>query len=86
MSSYRLIIELSAERELGKLRYDTAKRVDDRIQKLPNNPRPPGCLKLAGSEIWRIRVGKIRVLYVIDDGLRMVYITKIDERSDVYRK
>ena len=54
---------------------------------LARNPRPPGCIKLAGAEdLWRIRVRQHRVIYqVLDDDQLVVTVVKIGDRKDVYR-
>ena len=45
-----------------------------------------GCRKLEGAEdLWRIRIGDYRVIYSVDDSGRVVDITAIRHRSDVYR-
>ncbi len=48
-------------------------------------PRPPGCLKLTGADLWRIRIGDYRVIYAIDDALRLVMVVDVGHRGDVYR-
>ena len=56
------------------------------IQALAQNPRPPGCRKLAGSQHdWRIRVGDYRVIYEIADTIRIVCINRVRPRREVYR-
>jgi mRNA interferase RelE/StbE len=38
-------------------------RVDKRILRLADDPRPQGCRKLRGQkDIWRIRIGDYRVI------------------------
>jgi mRNA interferase RelE/StbE len=47
--------------------------------------RPSGCKKLKGhKDQWRIRVGNWRVVYIINDAARMVQVTRIAHRSEVY--
>lgn len=61
-------------------------RLKSSIDELSNNPRPPGCRKMAGrTNEWRIRVGAFRIIYTIDDAAREVRIRKIGHRRDVYR-
>lgn len=56
-----------------------------RIDGLAVNPRPSGCKKLRGyKNLWRIRVGDYRVVYIIDDDRTMVSVTRIAHRRDVY--
>jgi mRNA interferase RelE/StbE len=53
---------------------------------LANDPRPPGCDKLAGLEaLYRIRVGHYRIVYQIRDQELVVLIVKIRHRREVYR-
>ncbi|WP_407692831.1 type II toxin-antitoxin system RelE family toxin [Reichenbachiella agarivorans] len=52
---------------------------------LANDPRPSGAKKLKGnSQNWRIRIGNHRVLYTIDDEIRIVDIRKVGHRKDSY--
>ena len=49
-------------------------------------PRPPGCKKLKGDEkTWRIRSGRYRILYQIDDSAKVVTVVGVGHRKDVYR-
>ncbi len=56
------------------------------IDKLASDPRPAGSKKLKDSEedLWRIRVGDYRIIYLIDDQIRIVNIRKVGHRKDVY--
>jgi len=50
-------------------------------------PRPPGVVKLAGSDLWRVRVGDLRVVYLIDDAEHLVGVLKVARRSEsTYRR
>jgi mRNA interferase RelE/StbE len=60
-------------------------RIDRKILGLADNPRPPGCKKLRGyRDQWRIRVGDWRVVYLIDDAAKLVTITRVAHRREVY--
>lgn len=51
------------------------------------DPRPPGAVKLAGSDLWRIRVGDLRVIYAIEDKDRLVIVLRTARRSEsTYRR
>ena len=83
---YRVFLERAAERDLGRLSADVHCRVILAVQALANNPRPPGCRKLAGSKSdWRIRVGDYRVVYEIADAIRVVRVNRVRHRREVYR-
>jgi mRNA interferase RelE/StbE len=52
---------------------------------LADNPHPAGCKKLEGyKDLWRIRVGDMRVVYVIDDSAKLVSVVRVAHRREVY--
>jgi mRNA interferase RelE/StbE len=82
---YSLEIKHSAEKELDALDDTLFVRVDRKILALGENPRPAGCKKLKGhKDQWRIRVGDWRVLYLIDDAAKLVSVTRIAHRREIY--
>lgn len=83
---YKVLLERAAERDLRRLTPDVHDRIIRAIRALANEPRPPGCRKLAGSENdWRIRVGDWRVVYEIADAVNEVRINRVRHRREVYR-
>ena len=83
---YEVYLERAAERDLRRLPVETFHRIVPRIRALAENPRPPGCRKLTGSENdWRIRIGDYRVVYEIDEGDRAVRVFRIRHRREAYR-
>ncbi|MBI4663275.1 MAG: type II toxin-antitoxin system RelE/ParE family toxin [Verrucomicrobia bacterium] len=83
---YRVLLVRGAEKNLSRLSCEIHDRVIEAIQALATNPRPPGCRKLAGSEIdWRVRVGDYRVIYEIADEIRVVRVNRVRHRREVYR-
>jgi len=83
---YRVLLERTAEKDLGRLTSGVRDRVITAIQALAANPRPPGCRKLTGSKHdWRIRVGDYRVVYEIADEIRIVRVNRVRHRREVYR-
>jgi mRNA interferase RelE/StbE len=85
VAKYSLEIKQSAQKELDALDDAVFARIDRKILTLANNPRPPGCRKLRGyKDQWRIRVGDWRVVYFIDDGAKLVTITRVAHRREVY--
>jgi mRNA interferase RelE/StbE len=55
------------------------------IEALADDPRPPGCRKLAGrKDEWRIRVGDWRVIYRVEDGRLVVVVVAVGVRGGVY--
>ena len=88
MASYSLAIKKSAARDLetvpGK---KDRQRIVARIERLAENPRPPGVEKLSGTaDKYRVRQGDYRVVYELDEKAGSVLIVKIGHRKDVYRR
>ena len=53
---------------------------------LEETPRPAGCAKMQGSDdLWKIRIGVYRVVYRIDDCIRVVRVERVGHRSAVYK-
>lgn len=84
--SYRISIRKQALKELEELPAKDSSKVSAAIDSLATNPRPTGCKKLKGEHefIWRIRVGNYRVLYKIEDTIKVVEIGKIGHRKNIY--
>lgn len=85
MGSYTVEIKPSARKELEALPDPVLERVIAKLGSLSDTPRPAGCKKLKGYEDqWRIRVGDWRVVYIIKDAARLVSVTRIAHRREVY--
>ncbi len=86
MAKYSLRIKKSARKELQAIATKADRqRIVKRIQSLADDPRPPGAIKLSGLERYRIRQGRFRILYTIEDTMLIVYVIKIGDRKDIYR-
>ena len=85
MVKYSLEIKHSAQKELDALDDALFTRIDRKILALADHPRPAGCKKLRGyKDQWRVRIGDWRVVYIIDDVEKLVMITRIAHRREVY--
>jgi mRNA interferase RelE/StbE len=85
--AYTVRLSRAASREFSKLQPGAQQRIAPAIDALAGNPWPPGCRKLAGSELFRIREGDYRIIYSVDTDQQVleVEILKIGNRADVYR-
>jgi len=83
--AYRVEFAASVRRDFQRLAPSTRSRVDERIKSLAMEPRR-GSQKLTGQSAHRARVGDHRILYEIDDGARVITITRVRHRREVYRK
>jgi mRNA interferase RelE/StbE len=83
---YEVYLERAAERDLRRLPKEVLASIANAMKALADNPRPPGCRKLAGStNDWRIRIREYRVLYEIDDGQKAIRVMHIRHRREAYR-
>ena len=79
------------EKALGFLQGLSTKhrqQVTQKIARLANDSKPPGCKQLHNVQdgddpVYRIRSGDYRVLYVVREPT--IVILDIDHRKDVYR-
>ena len=86
MSRYEVRIKRSALKALARLPKADVKRVRAAIYGLADDPRPRGCRKLEGYvDLWRVRVGRYRVIYAVEDGALTVAVLEVGHRRDVYR-
>ncbi len=83
---YIITFKKSAEKEFEKLPSQVIKRISTAIDALANNPRPAGSKKLEGQKesLWRIRIGDYRVIYLVEDVIKIVEIRRIGHRKDIY--
>ena len=88
--AWKVELDPAAERELGKLDPQIARRImsflHGRIAVL-DDPRSIGeALKGSGlGEFWKYRVGDYRIISSIEDGALRVLVVRIGNRREVYR-
>jgi mRNA interferase RelE/StbE len=86
VAQYRLEIKRNAAKELSKVRPDVGMKLLKYIDALASNPRPRQSHKLKlSSSSYRLRIGEYRVLYQINDELKLVTIFKVGHRREVYK-
>ena len=84
---YRVKLAPAAQRQLRRLPPGDAARLRGPILALALEPRPPGTVKLAGTDFWRLRVADLRVVYRVDDAASLVVILGVARRSEsTYRR
>jgi mRNA interferase RelE/StbE len=85
VNSYTVEVKPPARKELEVLPDNVLARVVRKLEALGDTPRPAGCKKLKGyKDQWRVRVGDWRVVYIIDDAAKLVSVTRIAHRREVY--
>lgn len=85
MAAYKVFFKKSVWKDLETIPKKELNKILEKIRVLSDNPRPPGSLKLSGKERYRIRQGRYRVLYSIQDEELTVWVVKVAHRKEVYR-
>lgn len=85
MAAYKLFFKRSVQKDLSAIPKKDLKRILRRIEALAEDPRPEGCEKLTGHERYRLRQGRYRILYSIQDDELTVWVVKVGHRKDIYR-
>jgi len=85
VASSRLLIKPAAAKELEAIPRKDRLRLVTRLKQLSSDPRPPGCEKLSGHDLYRIRQGNYRILYSIEDDALMILVIRIGHRREVFR-
>jgi mRNA interferase RelE/StbE len=83
---YEILVLPSAEKELRRLPRKEITGIIHSIDSLARQPRPRGVQKLHGSkDRYRIRRGRYRILYRVDDAAKRVMVYSVADRKDAYR-
>ena len=85
MAAYKIHFRESVEKDFAGIPKSDLKKILQRIKTLTEDPRPSGCEKLTGQDRYRVRQGRYRMLYSIQDQELTVWVVKIGQRKDIYR-
>ncbi len=85
MAAYKVLFKASVEKDFTTIPKKDLKKLLNRIEGLAEDPRPPGCEKLTGQERYRLRQGRYRIVYSIQDDEHAVWVFKVGHRKDIYR-
>jgi mRNA interferase RelE/StbE len=85
MAAYEIYFKESVEKDFRDIPGKDLKRILQRIESFAIEPRPSGCEKLTGQERYRLRQGRYRIVYSIQDEKLTVWIVKVGQRKDIYR-
>ena len=85
MEKYSLIFKKSVTKDLRNIQNKDVKRILTCIESLCDDPRAEGCIMLSGQELYRVRQGRYRIIYEIQDAELIIVVIKVANRSDVYK-
>ena len=88
-SVFKLIYHKRSLKFLEKVSRDNARYIIKKLENLQKNPmaKNANVAKLAGEieNAYRLRIGKIRVLYELDLENKAIYILNINYRGSIYK-
>jgi len=85
--TYQIEFSQVASKQLKKLSSEIRERIDAKILKLAEEPRPNGVTKLKNRENgYRIKVGKYRTKHDIYDDVLVVTVVRVGHRREIYRE
>lgn len=82
-NSYVIRFEKAAEKFLRKQTPKTQQNLLTAIYRLPDGT---DIKRLKGHDLYRMRVGNVRVIYSIQEDIRVINIENIDNRGVIYKR
>jgi mRNA interferase RelE/StbE len=83
---YQIVIEQKALDFLQTLPGKFRRQIASKIDSLADNPFPPACKKLLNTDFYRLRSGNYRIIYSVSRQKITVFILRIGDRKDIYKK
>lgn len=85
MAKYEIYFRESVWKDFRGIPQKDLKNILKQIRNLSGDPRPSGCEKLTGQDRYRLRQGKYRIVYSIQDNELTIWVVKVGLRKNVYR-
>jgi mRNA-degrading endonuclease RelE of RelBE toxin-antitoxin system len=84
--AFEVKLRSAAVKQFGSLPSEEKKRIAEKIEALKSDSKPNGAKKLKGAKgLWRVRSGRLRVVYMEPDSEGVIEVVKIARRDRVYR-
>lgn len=84
--AWTIIFTVKAERDLGKLPDDIARRIILKIEEIAQNDPYQKLDKMTNSPYYKFRVGVYRGIVNIVNDKMVLQLVKVKHRSNVYKK
>ena len=84
---FKIYLDIPTQKYLKKLDNSVSQRIIESIERLAEDPIPPDSKRIIGimEKVFRIRVGKFRVLYRVNYKNFCVVVIDINTRGRVYK-
>jgi mRNA interferase RelE/StbE len=85
---YKLEVTKSVEKDFNKISKEKHEYLLNAIESLSSNPFPISQYKkLKGTmNSYRLRVGDYRILYEVEDVIKIITVYRVRHRKEVYKK
>jgi mRNA interferase RelE/StbE len=84
---YSLFFHKKVKKFISELDHSQKDRVKEKLVSFAENPYVGDIKKVRGKkDVFRLRIGDFRILYIFDDKERSIYIVKFDYRKTAYRQ
>jgi mRNA interferase RelE/StbE len=84
---YRVELAAAAQREFRRLPLADRTRLIAPLLSLETEPLPPSAIKIGGTELWRIRVGDLRIICRVNLESHLVIVLRAARRNEAtYRR
>ncbi|WP_041279181.1 type II toxin-antitoxin system RelE family toxin [Desulfobacula toluolica] len=84
MVAYKIFFKSSVWKDFKSIPDKDLTKILTCIESLGDNPRQSWCKKLSGQERYRLRYGRYRIIYSIQDDELSIWIVKVGHRKNVY--
>jgi mRNA interferase RelE/StbE len=79
---YQVVISPPAEKFVIRLPLRDYLALWRAMSSLSDEPWGGQIKKVVGSDLWRLRVGRYRVIYAVDEKEKIIYVEKIARRNE----
>lgn len=85
--SYLLRLSENIEKDFNTIQEKDIKKILSKVKDLAENPYPQGVKKIKASDenLFRLRYRSYRILYVVDEQIKLIMIRKIGHRKSIYK-
>ena len=83
---YSIMLSKAANRTLAKLPANVRRTITVKLMELANDPYAPNSnvTAMVGVAGYRLRVGDWRIVYSLDDAVRVLFVERVGSRGSIY--
>ena len=86
MKSWKIKLHRKAKQELERIHPSWRERIISKIKKLADDPFVGEKLHGEWQGFRKLRIGNYRIVYVVEEDIRVVAVLHVGSRGDIYKK